>query len=127
MVERDFQSEMRQEFKLNRAAIHDFRQVNRTLVVAVHENVALTREVLHEVRELRSEVRAMHDDIREMRVEIHEMRVEMREGFREIKEELQGMREDIREMSRLIKGLTDAVLLVLDRLDGNGGPSAATA
>jgi SMC interacting uncharacterized protein involved in chromosome segregation len=118
----DFETEMREHMRLNRAALYDFRQVNRTLVVAVNENVGVTRELrddIHgmrgDIRELRDEVRGMRGDIRGLRDDIHEMR-----------DDIHGMRSDIQEMSGMLKSLTEAVLLVLDELRGNGGPSAAT-
>ncbi|HEY6780462.1 MAG TPA: hypothetical protein VI111_05865 [Thermoleophilaceae bacterium] len=102
MADEAFIRELREEMRVNRAALYGLRQVNRTLVVAVNENVEVTREVRDEVRGMRAELRA------------------------ELRLEGQATRVVLLEMRDALKAHTDAVLQVLDELRGRG-PSDATA
>ncbi len=101
MTDQAFKEELRGEIRLNRAALHDSRQVNRTLVVAVGDNTEVAREV-------RDDVRAMRGDIREMR------------------DAVRANTHAIREMGGLLKANTDAILHVLDELRGRGPSAGAT-
>lgn len=101
MTDLAFKEELRAEMRLNRTALHDLRQVNRTLVVAVNGNT----EAVHEMR----------DDVRGMRADMREMR-----------EDIRANTATIRELAKDIRANTDAILHVLDELRGRG-PSAGTA
>lgn len=116
-MDADFVTELREDMKLNRAAVYDLRQVNRTLVVAVNENVVATRETRDEMREMRVQLGA----------EMREMRIELGAEMRGMRGDMREMREMLHDMRDMLKANTEAILLVLDELRGSGGPSGATA
>ncbi len=117
MTDEAFKQELREEMRTNRAAAYDLRQVNRTLVVAVNENVGR--------HALRSATRFAACEPSCGPSSSSKARRRER-SLREMREELRGMREDLLGMRDAIRANTAAVLHVLDELRGRG-PSDATS